>query len=188
MNILKSLLGVVAVALLAPVASAQQLKIQPKPEPQQAVRAKSDSPAESTKLEGRYNGPWLTTWNKKLDGTTNCIVKQLAADRWQGRFWGIWQQVPFDYTVEFERAKPKEDKATKPIDDESADTSSKALVSGKAMIDGASYDWTGVLTADEFNIKFTGSRYAGQVDMQRVPDKEAPASKLAAKNRAAQKQ
>ena len=66
-----------------------------------------NSPPEVAKIEGRYSGMWVTTKNKKLDGTANCEVKQLAQDQWQGRFWGVWQHVPFDYTVEFGRDKDK---------------------------------------------------------------------------------
>jgi hypothetical protein len=54
------------------------------------------------------------------------------------------------------------------------------------MIDGASYDWTGVLATEEFNIKFTGSRYEGHLELARA--KETPAAKVAAKDRAARKQ
>jgi hypothetical protein len=183
MNVLKSLLGTIAFALLTSPALAQ------KPAPTGAHSAAAiDSPSElPTKLSGRYAGPWVTTWNKKLDGDTNCIVQQLTPDRWQGRFWGIWQQVPFDYTVEFQRAKSKQGKTAKPDADESTDPTAKALVSGKATIDGASYDWTGVLTPEEFNIKFTGSRYEGHLELTRAKEKP-PATKVAAKDRTARKQ
>src|SRR5436190_16626168 len=60
-----------------------------------------DTQHSNSKLEGRYQGPWVTTKNKKLDGIANCEVEQLAKDKWKGRFWGVWQHVPFDYTVEF---------------------------------------------------------------------------------------
>src|SRR5258707_112456 len=62
----------------------------------------------SPKLEGLYQGPWVTTKNKKLNGNSNCQIQQLAIDRWKGRFWGTWQQVPFDYTVEFGMAASAE--------------------------------------------------------------------------------
>src|SRR5437762_11493210 len=63
--------------------------------------ARSAAPAAATKLEGTYEGAWATKKNKKLDGTASCQVKQLSSGRWQGRFWGQWQQMPFDYSVEF---------------------------------------------------------------------------------------
>jgi hypothetical protein len=76
MNILKSLLGIVALALLITPALAQTpapviAKSDAESDPPQSTRVKSDSFTELPKLEGRYVGPWVTTWNKKLDGTTN---------------------------------------------------------------------------------------------------------------------
>src|SRR5262245_47598618 len=71
------------------------------------ARAKDPSPpaspatAASAKLEGTYEGAWVTTKSRKLDGTASCEVTQLSKDHWRGRFSGQWQQMPFDYTVEF---------------------------------------------------------------------------------------
>jgi hypothetical protein len=53
-----------------------------------------------SRIEGLYAGPWVTT-NRKLDGVINCRVKQIEPEHWQGHFWGVWQHVPLDYTVEF---------------------------------------------------------------------------------------
>jgi hypothetical protein len=104
-------------------------------------------------VEGRYEGKWSTTKNKVLDGPMHCRVRMLAPNRFDGRFWGTWQHVDFDYTVEFtgspETGKP---------------------VVGKATIDGANYDWKGILTPSEFKIQFTGSRYEGHVDLKRVTE------------------
>src|SRR5688500_17403677 len=50
--------------------------------------------------EGVYVGTWKTT-NRKLDGAMTCAVKDLGDEKWQGRFFGIWQGVPFVYTVAF---------------------------------------------------------------------------------------
>src|SRR4051812_25608686 len=88
--------------------------------------------------EKSYEGSWHTT-NRKLDGTMQCDVKQVATETWQGRFHGAWQGVPFDYTVSF----------TGPATD----------VRGTATIDGATYIWTGTLTPSTFKGSFTGSRY-----------------------------
>ena len=137
-------------------------------------RGAPDRPA--VRIEGRYAGPWVTTKNKKLDGTTNCEIKQLTNDRWQGRFWGVWQQVPFDYTVEFDRVKDPPErletaqaKTTKKVD---LKTEPFGIpVAGKAMIDGASYDWIGRLARQQFNIEFTGSRYEGHLELTRVSEK-----------------
>jgi hypothetical protein len=130
------------------------------------------------KIEGRYSGPWLTTSTKKLNGTTNCEIKQVTNDHWQGRFWGEWQKVPFDYTVAFDRVKnPPEGletaqtKITKNVDLKIEPFG--IPVAGKAMIDGASYDWIGGLTRNQFNIEFTGSRYEGHLELMRVPEKKA---------------
>jgi len=128
------------------------------------------------KIEGRYSGPWVTLKNKKLDGTTNCEVKQFTADKWQGRFWGEWQKVPFDYTVEFERVKNPPDRletaqanSTKNVDLKKEPFGIPAA--GKAMIDGASYEWAGSLSQEQFNIEFTGSRYEGHLELTQVPEK-----------------
>jgi hypothetical protein len=104
-------------------------------------------------LEGRYEGKWATTKNKVLDGPMHCRVRQLAPDRWEGRFWGTWQHADFDYTVEF-TGRPEVGKP----------------VVGKATIDGASYDWKGILTPADFTIKFTGSRYEGHMELKRVTE------------------
>jgi len=128
------------------------------------------------KIEGRYAGPWVTTKNKKLDGTTNCEIKQLTPEMWQGRFGGEWQKVPFDYTVEFERVKNPPER----LETAQTKTTKNAVlkkepfripVAGKAMIDGASYEWAGSLGREQFDIEFTGSRYEGNLELTRVPEK-----------------
>jgi hypothetical protein len=100
-----------------------------------------------------------------------CDVTQVARDRWQGRFWGEWQKVPFDYTVEFTAGE----KQLPPL--ASGRTVQKAAftqrpaetpVMGTAMIDGASYEWTGHLSPKAFNVRFTGSRYEGHFELKRV--------------------
>lgn len=137
----------------------------------------ANSTTESAKIEGRYEGSWVTTKNKKLNGTANCQVKQLSKDHWQGRFWGIWQQVPFDYTVEF--GAVKDGKSGPVVSRETIEPKVRLIVNtgenpvaGTASIDGASYEWIGNLTANEFTIQFTGSRYDGYLELKRVPDKK----------------
>jgi hypothetical protein len=127
--------------------------------PDSETQTKSPANAQSSS-EARYEGGWLTTRQKKLDGTMRCIVKPLSASRWQGRFWGEWQRVPFDYTVEFENDDPKMQKSD----------AAQTAVRGKAVIDGADYDWAGDLGDAEFTIVFTGSRYDGSVKLARVKD------------------
>jgi hypothetical protein len=77
----------------------------------------------ATKLEGTYEGAWTTTKNRKLDGTASCQVKQLSNGRWQGRFGGQWQQMPFDYAVEFRAGE----KQTRLVSEANAGKLRKAL-------------------------------------------------------------
>jgi hypothetical protein len=95
-----------------------------------------------------YEGTWLTT-NRKLDGTMTCVVTDKGKDKWQGRFYGIWQGVKFDYKVDWSGPPEK--------------------MIGKAMIDGANYEWTGEMTPETpgtFKGKFTGDRYTGSFDLK----------------------
>lgn len=90
-----------------------------------------------------FEGPWKTT-NRKLDGIMTCVVTQVEQQQWLGRFYGIWQGVPFDYTVKF--------------------SGSPSKLTGVAMIDGASYQWTGSFDENApgmFRATFGGSRYEG---------------------------
>ncbi len=93
-----------------------------------------------------YVGPWQTT-NRKLDGIQTAVVTHLGGERWEGRFFGVWQGVAYDYTVEF--SGPPE------------------RLTGKARIDGARYDWTGSITDDRFDATFGGDRYVGSFSMPR---------------------
>lgn len=96
-----------------------------------------------------YEGVWRTT-NRKLDGTMTCVVKAQGEGKWSGRFYGVWQAVPFDYTVAF------------------AGTPEKLM--GKATIDGANYTWNGDMSTAEdgrFKGSFGGDRYSGYFDLQR---------------------
>jgi hypothetical protein len=171
-------IGILGIATVTTIIFSSLLSSQAIAQNKSAIQ--SDVPASlpaTQKIEGRYSGPWVTTGRKKLDGTTNCEIKQLAVDKWQGRFWGEWQKVPFDYTVDFERVKnPPEGletaqaKTTKNVDLKK--DLSGIPVAGKAMIDGASYEWIGVLTREQFNIEYTGSRYEGHLELSRVPEKK----------------
>ena len=95
-----------------------------------------------------FEGTWHTT-NRKLDGAMMCIVTDLGNEQWRGRFYGVWQGVPFDYTVPF-RGKPSD-------------------LRGTATIDGADYVWTGQMTEEtpqSFKGSFGGSRYMGHFDLK----------------------
>jgi hypothetical protein len=102
-----------------------------------------------------YQGTWNTT-NRKLDGTMTCVVTERADDQWSGRFFGVWQGVPFDHTVAF--------------------TGPPEKLRGTAVVDGADYHWTGAITEatpSRFTGSFGGSRYTGYFDLRA---KEAPSA------------
>jgi hypothetical protein len=149
-------LGVVASLLIAAsVASAQV--------PSAGAPAKPVTrPAAGDAL---YQGTWITTKTKKLNGTSNCLIKSAGKDKWEGRFWGLWERVPFEYTVEFSTDRSA-------MSDKNRNPRSIPVV-GKAVIDGANYDWKGQLSASEFNIQFTGDRYEGSLELKRVGEQIA---------------
>jgi hypothetical protein len=101
---------------------------------------------EAQQKEYIYYGPWHTT-NRKLNGDMTAVVKSTGKDQWEGRFYGVWQGVKYDYTVKFVGK---------------ADT-----LTGQAKIDGADYDWKGEIDTEKFKATFTGSRYNGYFDMKR---------------------
>jgi hypothetical protein len=95
-----------------------------------------------------YEGTWNTT-NRKLDGTMTCVVTERENEQWQGRFYGVWQGVAFDYTVAF--AGPPD------------------ALHGSAQVDGADYTWKGRITKGEagsFVGNFGGNRYSGSFDLK----------------------
>lgn len=99
--------------------------------------------------DGVYEGTWRTT-NRRLDGTMTCVAKDQQDGKWTGRFYGIWQGVPFDYTVAF--------------------TGNPDKLTGKATIDGADYTWTGDMSTEDggrFKGTFGGNRYTGYFDLKR---------------------
>lgn len=103
-----------------------------------------------------YHGTWKTT-NRKLDGEMTAVVTELGQEKWRGRFYGVWQGVPFDYTVNF--AGPPSD------------------LRGTAVIDHADYQWRGSLSDESprrFKGSFGGSRYTGYFDLQA---KQPPAAR-----------
>ena len=95
-----------------------------------------------------YEGTWNTT-NRKLDGPLTCRVTELGNEQWQGRFYGVWQGVPFDYTVRF--------------------SGPPSSLRGTATIDGADYVWTGAFgqtAPGSFHGTFGGTRYEGYFTLQ----------------------
>jgi hypothetical protein len=99
-----------------------------------------------------YEGPWYTgvteegvpTGRRKLQGRMTANIKRTGKDTWEGRFHGIWHGVKFSYVVKFKGPPNK--------------------LKGKAVIDGASYSWSGIMGQQSpgwFNGNFDGSRYDG---------------------------
>lgn len=96
-----------------------------------------------------YEGTWVTT-NRPLDGRLACVVIDLGASRWQGHFSGDWNGTAFRYTVNF--SGPPE------------------RLQGTAVIDGANYQWTGVMSKQpdgSFRGRFGGDRYVGSFNLKR---------------------
>ena len=79
--------------------------------------------------------------------TMACIVRKVTKEEWHGRFWGTWQGVDFDYEVDF--FGPPEH------------------LHGKAIVDGATYEWKGRMNAKQFRANFGGDRYSGSFDLKR---------------------
>jgi len=85
----------------------------------------------------------------KLDGTMTCVVTDLGNNQWRGHFTGEWQGVAFSYTVGFSGPPEK--------------------LHGTAVIDGADYEWTGVISKGppgSFKGSFGGSRYGGRFNLK----------------------
>lgn len=105
-------------------------------------------PAEASGQDVVYEGTWVTT-NRKLDSTMTCVVTDLGENRWRGHFYGEWQGVRFSYTVGFSGPPEK--------------------LQGKAIIDGADYEWTGTMSKEApgwFKGSFGGSRYVGSFTLK----------------------
>jgi hypothetical protein len=97
-----------------------------------------------------YEGTWLTT-NRKLDGPLTCVVTDLGNNQWHGHFYGSWQSQPFSYKVRFSGPADK--------------------LQGRAVIDGADYEWTGTMSKESFGWlkgSFGGTRYFGSFDMKLI--------------------
>lgn len=78
----------------------------------------------------------------------SCDVTALGKRHWQGHFYGNWQGVDFNYTVEF----------TGPPDN----------LAGVATIDGVAYQWRARMTRERLIANFTSDRYAGSFDLRAV--------------------
>jgi hypothetical protein len=99
------------------------------------------------KIGGTYNGTWVTTNRGKLDGTMTCVVTNLDDNRWKGTFSGVWLARKYSYDVDW--------------------TGPSNELKGSAVIDGANYQWTGIITETAFKGTFTGNRYNGSFDLKK---------------------
>jgi hypothetical protein len=104
-------------------------------------------PASAGATDYVFKGPWKTT-NRKLDGVMTSIVTPLADQQWDGRFFGSWQGIDFDYKVKFQG--PPEH------------------LQGVATIEGAEYEWRGRINGDLFRVNFGGDRYEGSFELKRT--------------------
>jgi len=94
-----------------------------------------------------FEGTWRTT-NRPLDGRMTCIVTDLGGEKWQGRFYGVWQRVPFDYTVMF----------SGPLTE----------LRGTAVVDHANYTWAARIDdgpVSTFRANYDGDRYRGSFEL-----------------------
>jgi hypothetical protein len=100
-----------------------------------------------------YEGSWIVT-NRPLEGTMMCAVTQVGDDSWHGHFYGLWENSPFSYRVDFKGPK--------------------ANLRGHAIIDGARYEWTGVMSDQPPMLRgtFGGDRYAGSFNLKRKAGNE----------------
>lgn len=111
------------------------------------IELEPEKPTEPQWQEKTFEGRWDTTRHKRLDGIMKCHVTKQSDERWKGRFWGVWQGVSYDYNVEFEG----------PLDN----------LRGKAIIDGAPYEWSGSIQGGEFKAEFNGL-YLGSFSLKEV--------------------
>lgn len=96
--------------------------------------------------EFTYEGQWKTL-NRKLDGIQTAVVRYVGDEKWEAKFYGTWQGVDYDYDIEFDG----------PVEN----------VTGTATIDGARYQWKGIINSKVFEGEFTGDRYNGWFKMKR---------------------
>lgn len=94
-----------------------------------------------------FEGTWNTTSRKVLDGIMRSHIVRQGNNKWKGRFWGVWHGVSFDYNVDFEGSPDR--------------------LTGKAVIDGLPYDWSGSIQGGVFDAKFHGG-YEGSFLLKEV--------------------
>jgi|SRR6185312_12998963 len=100
-----------------------------------------------------YRGSWWTT-NRPIEGPMNLEVIPDGKDKYLGHFWGVWEGVSWDYSVPFKGPENN--------------------LKGVAIIDGAYYEWKGVMNKHGFNGSFTGDRYNGEFKLKKIPKQYVP--------------
>lgn len=96
--------------------------------------------------EKTFQGRWVTTRNRRLDGIMNCHARR-NGDVYDCRFWGTWQGIDFEYNVKMDG----------PLDN---------LEGHQITIDGARYKWTGTIVDGVFQGEFESNRYDGSFDLK----------------------
>jgi hypothetical protein len=96
-------------------------------------------------VTGTYQGTWVTT-NVPLNGTMKCVVTG-SDEKWKGTFSGVWHGRPFSYNVAW--------------------SGPPSGMTGKAVIDGARYEWKGSIVDGLFKGSYTGNRYTGSFELRK---------------------
>jgi hypothetical protein len=102
-----------------------------------------------------YQGEWVTTSGRQLNGSMTCILTPTAKHKYNGRFYGVWMGQSFDCPVQI----------TGPIE---------KLQGFATLEDGSSYAWAGFVSKDEMRAKFNGSSYNGYFNLKRNKNMEKP--------------
>ncbi len=111
------------------------------------------SAQEKAKEDLVYRGKWVTTdCFYPLDGIQTAVVTWISEGEWKARIFGIWAGKKYEYKITF--------------------TGTVNRLRGWTIIDGAYYQWTGTITQKKFKIQFTGDRYTGSFDLDRMKAKK----------------
>jgi hypothetical protein len=83
--------------------------------------------------QGRWRNDRVGT-----SGQLTCAIQKLDGNTWNGRFNGEFQREPFSYTIRFQQAGD--------------------AFTGRSVIDGYTYTWTGIITQRIFRGRFESLR------------------------------
>lgn len=104
--------------------------------------------------EYAFHGSWEAS-NRPINGPMSCEFKSLGNYKYEARFYGIWQGVPFDYPVKFTGTPVKQ-----------GDKIIKISLKGTATVDFVPYTWTGFADAENLTGTYTSHRYVGSFAMK----------------------